>query len=277
MGLQIVGVGLRANDGTGDPARTGIQKINMNFVELWSYLSGVEGSKALPVAIPILRGGTGATTAEGARKALGIGAAATKSIGTNEGDLFTVGTFGLGTDLSPTVLIADEVKPSAYKSGQCGWLNSYNVTAVTLATRDSKVKAQQGIKNVSGTPEVVYRGSAADVFGKWYTAFGESNSTVTVNGNIKYALNSLKLKHTSCESQHGKAFTMTNPAVGSYTVQNATLDNSNWTIEVPMDYKGNVQFEVVITQLGTALDVKVTKDGKPYAIPTNAWIDIHIK
>lgn len=35
MAKQVIGVGLTANDGTGDPIRTAMQKINANFTELY--------------------------------------------------------------------------------------------------------------------------------------------------------------------------------------------------------------------------------------------------
>lgn len=56
---QTINVGTTANDGTGDTARVAFQKVNANFTELY-------GTR------PISMGGTSATTAPGARTALGL-------------------------------------------------------------------------------------------------------------------------------------------------------------------------------------------------------------
>lgn len=40
MALQLVNIGLSADDGQGDPLRTSYQKINSNFIELYSGISG---------------------------------------------------------------------------------------------------------------------------------------------------------------------------------------------------------------------------------------------
>lgn len=46
MAQQNIGVGANANDGTGDPLRTGGQKINANFTELYGLISTLPGFPA---------------------------------------------------------------------------------------------------------------------------------------------------------------------------------------------------------------------------------------
>ncbi|WP_038345624.1 hypothetical protein [Acinetobacter sp. A47] len=275
---QVIGVGVQPNDKKGDPARTGIQKANMNFLELWSFLAGYLGADKLPDAIPVLRGGTGATTAEGARKALGIGDAATKAVGNEEGNLFVVGTVGIGTDLAPTTLQSKQSKPNQFKSGEFTWLNSDRMTALTLGTRDAGIKAQFGIRDVTTVPTCSYRGSRAGTgeFSPWFDLYGGSNAITTVNGNIKAANNSLRLYHDEAVTQYGeKVFSSFRDGV--YTLLATNLDTSNWTLEVPMDYKGVVEFEAAVAQAGSSVTVTVTKGGKPFQIPKGKWIDLHIK
>ena len=36
MAKQVINVGAAANDGTGDPLRTAMQKVNLNFTELYN-------------------------------------------------------------------------------------------------------------------------------------------------------------------------------------------------------------------------------------------------
>jgi hypothetical protein len=44
MAKQVINVGLVINDGTGDAIRTGAQKINDNFTELYTLLGGTNGA-----------------------------------------------------------------------------------------------------------------------------------------------------------------------------------------------------------------------------------------
>lgn len=65
MAQQTVNIGNAANDGTGDPIRTAFDKVNDNFDELYP-----RAPSSLPVLVS--EGGTGGTTAEAARAALGV-------------------------------------------------------------------------------------------------------------------------------------------------------------------------------------------------------------
>lgn len=65
MAKQIVNIGANANDGSGDAARSAFNKLNQNDSELYSQL-GADASGNLPSTLPITKGGTGATTMEGA-------------------------------------------------------------------------------------------------------------------------------------------------------------------------------------------------------------------
>ncbi|MBP4720998.1 phage tail protein, partial [Acinetobacter baumannii] len=79
MTKQVINVGSAANDGSGTPARTAFQYVNANFSELYDFLTGTTNATTLPTALPIAKGGTGATTAAGARTNLGLGSAATQN------------------------------------------------------------------------------------------------------------------------------------------------------------------------------------------------------
>jgi hypothetical protein len=50
MAKQAIGIGTTANDGSGDPIRTGGDKINDNFNEIYSHLGG----DTLPSTIKIV-------------------------------------------------------------------------------------------------------------------------------------------------------------------------------------------------------------------------------
>lgn len=64
MAQQMVNIGAAANDGTGDPIRSGGQKINANFSELYAFNAGFS---AVGLAL------RGATDSAAARGAIGAG------------------------------------------------------------------------------------------------------------------------------------------------------------------------------------------------------------
>lgn len=276
MAKQTIRVGAVPRDGTGDPARTAMQKINLNFAEIYDFLNGAELSDSLPNALPVERGGTGGTTQALARQSLGLGNGATLSVGDTEGSLLAVGSFGLGTDLSPTVLPTDPNKPSDFRSGEFAYLYIDDISTVSLASRTASHKAQLGVQIIDDIPRLMVRGSFQDTFKPWRKVFTEANAVVTVNGNVKAADNVLQLSRLGVVSSKGTEHTFTRTDVGLYTVTNAAFKTSGWTLEVPMDYKGNVLFEAQLTQSGTAIQVAVTKAGAAYDIPDGQWIDINI-
>ncbi|ENZ2970368.1 phage tail protein, partial [Salmonella enterica] len=61
----------------------------------WKYLSDNMATKS-GGAVPLNQGGTGSTTASGARTNLGLGSSATKNTGTTSNDVMQPGMFGLG-------------------------------------------------------------------------------------------------------------------------------------------------------------------------------------
>lgn len=61
----------------------------------WKYLSDNMATKS-GGAVPVNQGGTGSTSASGARKNLGLGSSATKDVGTAAGNVMQVGAFGVG-------------------------------------------------------------------------------------------------------------------------------------------------------------------------------------
>lgn len=61
----------------------------------WKYLSDNMATKS-GGAVPVNQGGTGSTSASGARANLGFGSSATKDVGTAAGNVMQVGAFGVG-------------------------------------------------------------------------------------------------------------------------------------------------------------------------------------
>lgn len=70
MSKMSINIGNSANDGNGEPARSAFNKTNQNFTEVYTALGGSSG--IIPPALPIAKGGTGATTINDARANLNL-------------------------------------------------------------------------------------------------------------------------------------------------------------------------------------------------------------
>lgn len=276
MSKLVIRTGTTSNDKKGDPIRTAFTKMNLNFTSLFDFLAGAPEANGLPEALPINAGGTGATTMQGARNALGLTDTASLPVGIEEGEVMVIGAYGFGTDYSPRAVEADPRMADSYKSGELECTTTDKRSYITLATRDSTQKYQMGVGYKDGVCTPIYRYSNGSVFSEWQTILGTQNTAITVNGNVKYCANSMRLYSGFGTNQYGTDVPVTRNGVGNYTVP-VTADTSNWTIEVPMDYKGTTQFDVVLSQVGSDLNVVVTKGGVAYDIPQGQWIDIHIK
>ncbi len=68
--------------------------------------------KGLTAALSVAQGGTGGKTASEARSNLGLGDAATKNVGEASGNIMQVGAFGVGANFTPTLTPAQFNDPS---------------------------------------------------------------------------------------------------------------------------------------------------------------------
>ena len=94
MSYQPILVGTVPNDGTGDPARTGGIKVNNNFTEVYTALGASGSPLALPAALPVAQGGSGATSFTANRIPYGAG---TSPIATSANLTFDPATSTLAT------------------------------------------------------------------------------------------------------------------------------------------------------------------------------------
>lgn len=78
MARQEINLGTAPTGAGGDTTRSTGVKINAMTQELYAALGAASG--AIPAALPIANGGTGGTTKEAARTALGLGSAAVANI-----------------------------------------------------------------------------------------------------------------------------------------------------------------------------------------------------
>ncbi|WP_248917045.1 tail fiber assembly protein [Pseudomonas entomophila] len=90
MAKQTINLGSAPTGAGGDTQRSAFARTQANFDELYAALGGDN----LPAALPIVRGGTGAQSVEGARAALGLGTGATANTGDQPGQLMVVAPGG---------------------------------------------------------------------------------------------------------------------------------------------------------------------------------------
>ncbi|WP_277590515.1 hypothetical protein [Pseudomonas chlororaphis] len=87
MSKQVINLGVIPTGVGGDTPRSANTKVNDNFAELYSVLGATGSPSTLPAALPVANGGTGDTTAGGARTKLGLGNSAVANIGFESGNV----------------------------------------------------------------------------------------------------------------------------------------------------------------------------------------------
>lgn len=189
MGKQTISLGTAPAGAGGDDRRSAWTKAIANFNELYDWLTGISGGTTLPAALPVAKGGTGATTQAGARTALQLGDAATKNVGVSAGQVMGVGAGGLlGSAASSTNLhnvSNTEFRSAAVGSnsppGAAGYYNLINIRA-GVDTRWTTVLAQEinGYRLAFKTVAVDQSSASA-----WSIVYHTNNTTRAADGTLK--------------------------------------------------------------------------------------------
>lgn len=312
MSKQVINVGAAANDGTGTPTRTAFQYVNANFVELYNFITGTANGMTLPAALPMAKGGTGATTVSTARDNLGLGSAATKNTGKGSGDVAIYGTCFGGAYGSTVDNYYGSNVPAPYNDANTfpigerslitGSLvaNSPTISSLcyfeTKSTYTNAVGRAQTAFAYNTNPTIYKRFAGTDnIYGSWRYDLTSANTSVDGNGFIKKASPIVQLFENKIELNNEaqqQNIEFEKVAIGEYLIKGSTgFAQESWYVEMPKDANGNVLVAVVYKQLENKdISVKTYKKKfdietasiiadltQPIDIPEGRWIDLRLQ
>ena len=306
MSKQTINVGSAANDGTGTPTRTAFQYVNANFTELYNAVGGSNG--AIPSAIPVGSGGTGATTAAVARTNLGLGSAATLTATTSNidavpGRVLKVGDFGVGSIGGPAMTDMSLQRESGFYytaapntiTNDTGNAPSGYAHIINLSRTGNGSQSLQIGATAASNPILKYRGMVGGAWGNWHDVLSTWNTIKDANGFIKAASPIVQLftnKIELNEEAQQQNIEFEKVATGEYLIKGSTgFAQESWYVEMPKDANGNVLVAVVYEQLENKdISVKTYKKKfdletasivadltQPVDIPEGRWIDLRLQ
>lgn len=298
MAKQTINQGTAPTGAGGDTFRSGSAKLQANDDELYAAFGASGG--VLPVALPIVKGGTGATTAAAARTAFGLGTAATSTVTTSASDstvgrVLKVGDFGLG---SSPLNFNSEIRSGILSIHPSDAENIPEGVGVTI--QGLHIKSPDGY----GLDIMASRGGKSRLFSRtydpkggvgWVEYYSTGNTTKDSNGFLKGASpivqlfsNEIKLNDEATQ----QPITFEKLGIGNYLIKGSSgFAQEGWYIETPKDANGNVLFSVIYETLENGdISVKTYKKkfdletasivadlDNPVDITENRWIDLRLQ
>lgn len=291
MAKQTVNLGTSPSGAGGDTFRSSASKFQANDNELYAALGGSSGT--LPVALPIVNGGTGATTASVARTNLGLGTAATQDrsrtfIGV--GPSLAGSAYTSASNDGQYVMASSISEPSNPNLGVVGYFIPLNDLGSNTGTRYRLFYGahKDGV-------QFQYSTNIGSTWSPWYFHRTTANTTVDANGFIKAASPIVQLYADKIElndEAQQQPITFEKLDVGQYLIKGSTgFALEGWYVETPKDANGNVLFSVIYDTLENGdISVKTYKKkfdletasivadlSQPVDITPGRWIDLRLQ
>ena len=245
MAKQTINQGTAPTGVGGDSFRSGSAKLQANDDEIYGQL-GATAQGVLPAALPINKGGTGATTAAAARTNLGLGTAATQRFSAAMGETAPI---DIDAYFEPCVGMFKRISMATPPESNAVW--GFLIQATSGGSGGSD-RTLQIFGNDTST-NLYYRKNSHPAIGAWRKFLSSGNTTTDANGFIKAASPIVKLFADGIElndEAQQQNIKFEKLGVGDYLIKGSTgFAQEGWYVETPKDANGNVLFSVIYTTL----------------------------
>lgn len=300
MAKQTINPGVAPTGAGGDTFRSGSAKLQANDDELYVALGASGG--VLPAALPINKGGTGATTIVAARASLGLDKFAQNA---------NLNTVVAAPDVDAAIIITNSGW-GIYKGNAPNFFSGLPIgSGGTGAETAEQARVNLGLDRFyqQGTFNTFVMSPNKDLFinlennavslykvstNTSYVVRTGLNTTVDGNGFVKAASPIVKLFADKIElndEAQQQNIEFEKLGVGDYLIKGSTgFSQDGWYVETPKDANGNLLVAVVYEQFANGdisvktYDYMLNKKGRivadtetPLDIPENRWIDIRLQ